>query len=347
MKKFVFSFFIAFVAMGCAKNENEDTDVIIPVEAEYYTVSLSMKGDITITETPLSRAGESNDLYGINVYYDKEKDGNLNDIYGYGLFDNITDMAISLLTGYKYKFVCTLIKDGKDKLYYNATSSSSSNIYRSIGYLEPFGSYYSNNTTYTSYSGRPLGNEFILGGSFLNNLGSGLTYTTNGLRDYPTTDRYYGETTDYTPVKNGVVNIDMKRCVFGAKFIINGISDGTLYVTWPNFFSSRQFTSDAEIAEVIYTFSDVEECWINADAYSEKFTFTLSWKRSNGITQNLDPLKVAFKRNVLTTVTINLNGASNDASLGINEENVPMGTEDVNISIDADGVTENEIDPQG
>ena len=77
----------------------------------------------TVEESPLSKSAgeetESTDLYGINVYYDKERDGNINDVYGYGLFDNIADMNISLLTGYKYKFVCSLVKDGKNEVAYN------------------------------------------------------------------------------------------------------------------------------------------------------------------------------------------------------------------------------------
>ena len=90
---------------------------------ETVNVSFAFKGDITIEESPLFKAAgeetESTDLYGINVYYDKERDGNINDVYGYGLFDNIADMNISLLTGYKYKFVCSLVKDGKNKVAYN------------------------------------------------------------------------------------------------------------------------------------------------------------------------------------------------------------------------------------
>ena len=138
MKKLLFFALAAAVAVGCSKadlgtdippqtdNDGEQTE-----QPEYVTVSFAMKGEITVDERPLSRTAgvetESRDLYGISIYYDKEQDGEINDPYGYGLFDNVGDMVASLLTGYKYKFVCSLVKDGKDKInYVQARYSSSS-----------------------------------------------------------------------------------------------------------------------------------------------------------------------------------------------------------------------------
>ena len=146
----------------------------------------------------------------------------------------------------------------------------------------------------------------------------------------------------------------MKRCVFGAEFIINGISDGTLYIHSSDIFShirsqysnSKPFTADTPTYEAIYTFNDVYGCWQNPDTYSKELTLELSWERGNGITQELDPQKVVFKRNVLTTVTINLNGASSNASLGINEEGTPMGAENIHISIEAGDPTDNTVNPK-
>ena len=238
---------------------------------ETVNVSFAFKGDITIEESPLFKAAgeetESTDLYGINVYYDKERDGNINDVYGYGLFDNIADMNISLLTGYKYKFVCSLVKDGKNKVAYNNYRFYSYSSYyvtaeRYPGYCLPFCYSYQSytedsfNYRYPSYNGfsfspTQVGNEFILGSSnHLTGLGKGGTnnfkagedtaiygyntyswnYDNGGYKQYPETDRYYGETTDYVPTEGGVVSIEMKRCVFGMKLNVTGVIDGSLTI---------------------------------------------------------------------------------------------------------------------
>ena len=107
MKK-LFLFALVAFAIGCSKDAGTDepqTPNQPSEQPEMVTVSFAMKGDITVEETPLIRAAgeetESKDLYGISVYYNKELDNKINDPYGYGLFDNIGDMTISLLTGYK------------------------------------------------------------------------------------------------------------------------------------------------------------------------------------------------------------------------------------------------------
>ena len=94
---------LLFLLIGCSK-QAENTSV-----HEEMTVSLNLTGDfdVDVTQDPLTRATSTNDAYGINVYYDKEGDGTTNDIYAYGLFDNVADMTITLLSNHKYKFICS------------------------------------------------------------------------------------------------------------------------------------------------------------------------------------------------------------------------------------------------
>ena len=72
-------------------------------EGEKYTVSLNIDGDfdLSVDQNPLTKATPV-DAYGINVYYDKEGDGVTDNIYAYGLFDNVPDMTITLLSNHKY-----------------------------------------------------------------------------------------------------------------------------------------------------------------------------------------------------------------------------------------------------
>lgn len=393
MRRILFVIMAALFA-ACGKTES---DLIDPPQnnpeqqpteqPEAVTVSFAMKGEYSIEERPLARAAgsetESRDLYGINIYYDKEQDGEINDPYGYGLFDNVDDMIVTLLTGYKYKFVCSLVKEGKDKITYNYAYGETSSGYMSTsnykGYGFPFClsdqryrintfDYNYNSSYYYSYyysscliSGM---NKFWLGGSYhLTGLGQGYTHYNNqyyiSLRDdsvlsaYPSTDRYYGETTDYTPTEGGVVSIDMKRCVFGVQFIVSGISDGSFSFDvkdadgW-SLFSKESIKSDETFDEEIHTYKNIYACWQNAtstDDYAQDFTINMTWKRGNNVTQTLDPLKVTFKRNVMTTVRINLNGGDKENSFDLKLENSEMGSENKDFDVDAGDLTDTPVEP--
>ena len=377
---------LAMCIVSCNRVEIDDTagteDTPQSV-GETVNVSFAFKGDITIEESPLSKAAgeetESTDLYGISVYYDKERDGNIDDVYGYGLFDNIADMNISLLTGYKYKFVCSLVKDGKNKVaynnyrfYYSYTSSSYSST---KGYCKPFCHSYQSSTP------TPVGNEFILGSSYhLTGLGKGGThnfkagedtviygndtyswYSDNdgGYKEYPETDRYYGETTDYVPTEGGVVSIEMKRCVFGMKLNVTGVIDGSLRIFFDN--NSRSttsyysayividgITSDYIAEENIYTFEDIYQCWSDAmlgNTYYKNMYMHVIWERGNSVTQTLETKQVSFKRNVLTTVNINLNGASNENGFNLDIESGEMTDENADFEFDAGDMEDTPVEP--
>lgn len=364
---------------------------------ETVNVSFAFKGDITIEESPLSKAAgeetESTDLYGISVYYDEERDGKINDVYGYGLFDNIADMNISLLTGYKYKFVCSLVKDGKNEVAYNNYRFYSSDYFTTEGYCMPFcnsGQSYredSFNYSYPSYRSypTPVKNEFILGGSsHLTGLGKGGTnnfkaeeYTSiygdrtyswsslsstgnGGYKQYPETDRYYGETTDYTPTEGGVVSIEMKRCVFGMKLNVTGVTDGSLTIFIDDissnsitsnsyaYFFYDDITSDYSTEEAIYTFEDVYQCWSDAmlsNTYYKNMYMHVIWERGNSVTQTLETQQVSFKRNVLTTVNINLNGASDENGFNLDIESGEMTNENADFEFDAGDMDDTPVEP--
>ena len=96
---------------SCSNNEDE----LLSKEQEQndqetYTVSFDLGGEfISTSETPLSRTEViPKKIYGINVYYKKDSEQNYQN-YAYGLFDNIEDMTISLIGGYKYKFECSMM----------------------------------------------------------------------------------------------------------------------------------------------------------------------------------------------------------------------------------------------
>jgi hypothetical protein len=268
-------------------------------EQEEYLVSLALTGEIEVSQEPLSKSTPTDDLYGINIYYDWEHDGLTNDRYGYGLFDNKEDMKVALLKGHKYRFVCSLVKDGKNTLYYGPALGQSYS-----GYAYPF--------QISSTEPSILENKSTVHlGFFLRGLASGSAHlkgqTTptidNAYKYAPGVERYYGESDDYTPVEGGVVSIALKKTVFGAKFMIEGIQDGTLTASCGDLWSKTTSVDDAGTA-IIYSYPDQQDCWLNESTLP--MTVSLSFQ-DNGSGKTLDATKsVTFKRNTLTVVTLQI-----------------------------------------
>jgi hypothetical protein len=331
---------VAFIAVisicGCAKVSNDITSTNDQQEEETVTVSLGLGGEITISDPPLSSraAGsetDSKDLYGINVYYDKEKDGIINDHYSYGVFDNTNDLVITLLTGYKYKFECTYVPNGKTFVNYYYYSSS--------GAKGPFRTY---SSSYTKISNTFVAHEsnylsYIKYGHY-----DGISY----LYGPANADRFYGELDDYSPSAGGQVIIDMKRCVFGLKINVSGLTDGKLQLG--SCFGSDAITvySDGIVRNDIRAFANVYDCWKAPQVYDQKGTMSINWVRGNGVNQSLESQEITVKRNVLTTVNINLVGSSSDNAIGLNIGSTEMGNSTINININADGTVDTNVDPQ-
>lgn len=327
-------------------NENE----LLPKEQEQtsqetYTISFDLGGEfISTSDTPLSRAEvTSKKIYGINVYYKKDGETNYSP-YGYGLFDNIQDMTVSLISGYKYKFECSMVQNDADTLYHEDNT-----------YYAPFHQGIRNYI----YQGTILENKFNVATTNyiqLQGLKSGDT-SLKGKRLYssdsalfPQMDRFYGELTDYVPTRNGVANINLKRTAFGIKFVITPPTDGTLSITnlWTTnggINTNIKVSADENTLEFSskYTFSQVYECW-QAENYSQDFTITLTWERANGATQTFNKT-VTFKRNVLTTVNVNVNGSVSDSSLGVKEDDTPMGNENVDMNFNGGDLDDSDVKP--
>lgn len=154
--------FAAICFAACGGDENSipgvtpDEPNTTPKE---FLVSLGFSGEITsIEESPLSRAA-INDLYGIQVYSSPTSSDNYKP-YAYGLFDSKDGMVIKLLEGYKYKFVSSMVVDGKQKINSNDYGTS---------YWAPF---YTSDVT-------KLENKFVYdSGKEMGNLDDGRTYLT-------------------------------------------------------------------------------------------------------------------------------------------------------------------------
>ncbi|WP_252195052.1 hypothetical protein [Bacteroides thetaiotaomicron] len=66
--------------------------------------------------------------------------------------------------------------------------------------------------------------------------------------------------------------------------------------------------------------------------------------RGNGATQTFEKV-VTAKRNVMTTINVNVNGSSTDSSLGVKEEDTPMESENVDMNFNGGDLDDNEVNP--
>ncbi len=191
-----FALAVGGAMVACSKEEPLGIDP----EPEFYTVQLGWEGEIldVVGYEPLTRANSTDDLYGIQVYSrpDDESTTVKWTPFAYGLFDGTTDITINLLKGYKYKFVATMVVDGKNRI-----------VSRQNTYMRPF-----NRVGPATNNDTPLSNTFDYQASiYLNGLTSGTSYLVgqkNNYYDLPNVERFYGELTGAPAMELALTNSD-------------------------------------------------------------------------------------------------------------------------------------------
>lgn len=330
MKKILFLLMGMCVFLSCSKETPIIEEAAAPKE---FIVSLGFSGEITqISESPLTKAAENNDLYGIQVYSMQIENGTQYQPYAYGLFDDKSFITVKLLEGYKYKFVSTMVVDGKNKIGSLGE-----------GYDRPF-YFFSRTGGPLIYSIVPLTNSFTYTSTeCMEGLSRGYSNVkSSGSYDRPNTDRFYGENEGYIPVEDGRVSINMKRAVFGVKVVVEGLTEGKITIELSSAPEMHIDFPETE-AQQIFTFSGVSGCWANDD-YSETVTFSAGWSKANGETVPIDSRDIPFKRNKLTTIQIKINENTKDTGLDITTESAELG-DGGTVNIDAGSSTTTPIDP--
>ena len=304
-----------------------------PTEEEYVTVSLGLDlVDLNVEYEPLTRAQESNDVYGIQVYstpapapeYPEWKP------FAYGAFYSTDNISINLLKGYEYKFVATMVKDGKKKLYHYEHWENDE--YLGEVCSAPICAVVSDNFKY----GLDTNWAIDQGYSDLNEIAC----------NRPNLERYYGELEGYTPGdKGGKAKIQLKRTSFGAKYIAKGknAGSGTLEILMECAPQINLNLAESNQVSDIYTFSWVYGAWLDNN-YSETFPVVLRLVREDGTVVPLGTHNLTFKRNATTVVNVNMDDSSEASGVGVEfleSGEMPDGDE---VTIEGGEIVDTEVD---
>lgn len=312
LRHFIFAA-MAFIACAACQEKNITPDVPAQ-DQEVYTVQLGFGGEWDVTYEPLTRGNDNNDLYGIQVYsapVDENGTSTNWSYYAYGLYDDVSNVSISLLKGFKYKFVATMVVDGRTRVYKDGS-----------GYYWPF-------MRNTSDARVPNNNFIYSSASFFAYLTNGTTWViNNGERIssvHPNIERYYGELEGYVPDEssNDKVKIHMKRTSFGAKFIAQGklATTGQLEIKMTEAPDVVLDLTKEKKHDDIYTFKNVKAAHdYKTGNYEEDIDVTINWyyqhEDGSTVAVPLGTHKITYKRNATTVVKINLENTNVDGGIG-------------------------------
>lgn len=226
-----FVLFLTFIIASCTNDEN----LIEYSETPETTsqVSLSIAPSIEQSDMPMARAGASpaRGLYAINVFW-RGKGLTSYQPYVSGLFDDVSQINISLIDGYQYRFDCTFLEESE--LPYSVFEDGI------IKYGRPFaigkdGSIYApvTNKLIVSLASFDTNNQFYQGAY------SGNTETEEGKTLlHPSNHRYYGSSTvDLTKTTETYVfvDIELKRAYCNLMFESNDLPQGDrIRITLPD-----------------------------------------------------------------------------------------------------------------
>ena len=303
---------VPLTVAGCTKSSMSPDS---GEEAKEYTVTLSCGGEIKdVSISDLTKAEENNDLYGVQVYSRPAQSENEYKPFAYGLFDTMEGRGIKLLEGYEYKFVATMVKDGKEKVCHFHYTLDDPLMYSTpftAGSINP-----SISKTFT-YDFQNAMRSLAGGYVELSNI-----YDGKRLFAIPNVNRYYGEVEGFIPSAGSKVTISMKRTVFGLKVKTENLSEGSLNIAMKEAPSMTIASPDTEIQD-IFTFDKVRDAWA-IDNYKESIDIAFTWTKADGVVVPIATKTFDFYRNKLTTITVKVSNRSEDSGVGVEIEDSQM-----------------------
>lgn len=307
---------LLLLIVGCSS----DKDSSIDSKNKEYTVNLGLNLELNGSYSQLKSTSSNTDVYGIQVYSMTNIQNSTSNYtyYAYGLFDDLSKMNINLLSGYKYKFVVTLIKDAKDIIlqdqyggFYYPLSIEASQA--SVGYIL---------------------NSFTIATNAYLDLTSSLTdlKSTSSRFSRPAVDRFYGEISDFVPSDTQTsASVLLKRVAYGVSFTANGLTDGKLVIQMKDAPDITILaTNNPTSFQSTYTCENITDAWryqeTATSVYSETVPVSISWIKSSGVTVPLANTQIVLERNKLATFTITVQDESATKGITITQTEGDLST---------------------
>lgn len=336
---------LPLLVMGCQKN-----DVIPEVETgeeKMCEITLQMGGELSAEYSPLTKV--TGTWYAFNVKRRTNSQTEYSD-YLIGYYNDIRYIKMYVPQGYQYLVECSSIANTNIEIVYSDQEEVESKNYyiQKYKYSSGMSSGYEGNffikypftpNTSSSYPKYPyyvtktgkLVNQFH---SYLGELynaspkaSTGVAAQSPGKRitSIPTLAegntsaryRYYG-TVEFTPTQNGNITLNMKLAGFGVKYLVEGISDGTVAINitkdGKTLLSAEGLQQGATCNPKVFEFIDLTK-------EAETGAVSVVWTRGNGIVEDLGTSYVSFARNKKNVIRLNLGAASSNASMSLETEN--------------------------
>lgn len=311
MKNALFqSLCLIFVITGCSNNIDVPENL-----GEKIEFKLSLGGEcVQIVEH--SKAN-SNDVTAIQVYQRSAETGSKYSPYCYGLWDDATEISLTLNRGFVYRIETTYIPNAKNFVAVNEMSGAM---------RQPF-------TLAGSNGDGRVNNEFKYSSNnyfSLIALGQSAIIEGNSYSLYlrPDRDRYYGYIDDLVADKTSSISIETKRVVFGLKYDIKNFTHGEIIVKLnnvPDIVLTPQNFATTESIITLQGNSYELGGWSKVD-YSELLNYSVDWKKADGSrVQVLSRSKQEFRRKLLYTLSIDLKSTQLPGDVGITHEDPVLG----------------------
>lgn len=254
-----------------------------------------------------TRVDSKRKLYALNVY-EKQENGADYQMYAYGLFSNLSKLAIEMSERCQYKVECLIIEEREDKLYMDKD-----------GFLNPL----------LHGNGLPTAEM----DKFVKSKTENLSYIKEGktiinskaITSYPRLVKMYGIAEGFTPKQSNDLTLDMRRLIFGLRFKVVPPPEGKLILRYLGWDLVRQSNGKMYDHSSIYSFADVE------NAYKKDYSLTepikIEWIKADGSVIK-EQMNITLKRNIRTTLEVSIDGPK-VYGIQLNEETGDMKDETV------------------
>lgn len=325
MKRIFSLFAILAILSSCKDLLSDDMN-----KEDLIEVNLSLTGDVTVKEEPLTKTFDSNDLIAIQVYQNNNR-------YAYGLFDDISNLKIYLHSDKSYTFKALMINNGKNTLQpFNKNTLRFSGYYSdnsltcwivttrydwafAYDYLKDglsgIASIKPSSGTY--YQVMDVSNDFIYWGYL------GFEMPNKVFR--PIADSYYGELSiDNITGNENTLSIEMKHLVYSIQCNVTGVTDGTASITIKNgdnvLLNKTDISGEYHSNDLLFSCSSLYDAWQYADNYTENVTVSMSWLRGVGVLQDLGSQVIQVKRNCKNVINVSLSTSLSSPAICVQQE---------------------------